>query len=187
MPIGNVYATGNIIGFIEKHHLKNRKLNVLDVGCGIGHNGFIFREMFEIRYRRLKPKDWIHRIEAIEIFEGYRNPVWEYFYDEVMVCDCLKTVPLLQKRNYDIVFATEILEHFEKEQMYFLLDKLIERVTDDGSIVITIPVGREKAVLKQKEFFGNVYETHRSYLTIKDFEKYHIKDKVNDGIFVIGR
>ena len=187
MPIGNAYATGNVIAFIEQYHLKNKKLKVLDVGCGIGHNGFIFREMFEIRYSRLKPKDWMHRIEAIEIFENYRNPVWDYAYDEVMIGDCLKVVPYLEDNKYDIIFATEILEHFEKEQMHSLLEKLIKKINVGGSIIVTIPVGEEKAVLEQKELFGNVYETHRSYLTIKDFERYHIKHKVNDGVFMIGR
>jgi len=83
VPIGNAYATGSITAFIEQNHLKNRRLNVLDIGCGIGHNGFIFREMFEIRYSRLNPEDWIHLIEAIEVFEDYRNPVWDYVYDKV--------------------------------------------------------------------------------------------------------
>ena len=128
MPIGNAYATGNIIAFIEQYHLKNKKLNVLDVGCGTGHNGFIFREMFEIRYCRLNPIDWMYRIEAVEIFGDYRNPVWDYVYDEVMVCDCLKALPLLKNDKYDIVFATDVLEHFEKEEMRFLLDKLIEKL-----------------------------------------------------------
>jgi len=39
--------------------------------------------MFEIRYSRLNPEDWIHLIEAIEVFEDYRNPVWDYVYDKV--------------------------------------------------------------------------------------------------------
>ncbi len=187
MPIGNAYATGNIIAFIEQYHLKNKKLNVLDIGCGMGHNGFIFREMFEIRYCRLNPIDWMHRIEAVEIFGDYRNPVWDYVYDEVIVCDCLKALPLLKNDKYDIVFATDVLEHFEKEEMRFLLDKLIEKLTDDGSLIISIPVGEKKALLAQKELFGNVHETHRSYLTIKDFERCYIKHKVNDGVFMIGR
>lgn len=187
MPIGNAYATGNIIAFIEQYHLKNKKLNVLDVGCGIGHNGFIFREMFEIRYSRLNPKDWIHRVEAIEIFEDYRNPVWDYVYDKIMIGDCIQLSPLLEDEKYDIIFATEILEHFERNQMHNLLSTLIKKITDEGSIVITIPVGEEKAILEQKDLFKNVHETHRSYLTIKDFERYKIKHKVNDGIFMIGR
>lgn len=187
MPIGNAYATGNIIAFIEQNHLKNKKLNVLDIGCGMGHNGFIFREMFEVRYSRLKPKEWMHRVEAIEVFEDYRNPVWDYVYDKVMICDCLKTIPLLEDEKYNIVFATEVLEHFEKEEVHFLLDKLLNKLTADGSIIITIPVGEEKAVLQQKNLFGNVHETHKSYLTIKDFDRYDIKHKVNDGIFMIGK
>lgn len=186
MPIGNAYATGNIIAFIEQHHLNNKKLNVLDIGCGIGHNGFIFREMFEIRYCRLKPKDWMHRVEAIEVFENYRNPVWDYVYDKVIVSDCLKAISLLDKK-YDIIFTTEVLEHFQKKQLYSLLDKLIEKLTDDGSIIITIPLGEEKAILEQKELFGNIYEIHQTYLTIKDFERYNIKHKINDGIFMIGK
>jgi len=187
VPVGNAYATGNIVAFIEQYHLNNKKLNVLDIGCGIGHNGFIFREMFEIRYSRLKPKDWMHRVEAIEIFEDYRNPIWNYVYDQVKIYDCLKAVPFLEDRKYDIIFATEVLEHFEKEKMYLLLEGLIKKLTDDGSIIITIPVGDKKAVLTQKGVFGNAHETHRSYLTFEDFEKYNIKHKVNDGIFMIGR
>ena len=187
MPIGNAYATGNIIAFIEQWHLKNKSLNVLDVGCGIGHNGFIFREMFEIRYSRLKPEDWMHRVEAIEIFEEYRNPVWDYVYDKKIIGDCLKIVPSLNDKKYDIIFATELLEHLDREEIYFLLDKLLEKLTDDGSIIITIPLGEEKAVLEQKALFGNIHETHRSYLTIKDFQRYNIKHRVNDGIFMIGR
>ncbi len=186
MPIGNAYATGNIIAFIDRHHIKNKSLNVLDVGCGIGHNGFIFREMFEIRYARLKPEAWMHRIEAIEVFEGYRNPVWDYVYDKVQICDCLEAIPRLDNK-YDVIFATEILEHIERKKLYFLLDNLIEKLTDDGSIIITIPVGEKEAVLAQKELFGNVYETHRSYLTIKDFQKYNIKHKINDGVFMVGK
>lgn len=187
MPIGNAYATGNIIAFIEQYHLKNKRLHVLDIGCGIGHNGFIFREMFEIRYSRLKPKDWMHRVEAIEIFRDYRNPVWDYVYDKVMISDCIKMVPLLEDEKYDIIFATEVLEHFKMEQALFLLDKLIKKLSNDGSIIITIPVGEEKTVLEQKDLFGNIHETHKSYLTIRDFERYHIKHKVNDGVFMIGR
>ena len=187
MPIGNAYATGNIIAFIEQHHLKNKKLDVLDVGCGIGHNGFIFREMFEIRYLRLKPKDWMHRVDAIEIFRDYKNPVWDYAYDNIFICDCLKALPLLEDKKYDIIFATEILEHFQKDQVHYLLDGLMKKITDDGSIIITIPVGEEEAVLEQKELFKNKHETHKSYLTVKDFGKYHIKHKVNDGVFMIGR
>ncbi|MBL7198222.1 MAG: class I SAM-dependent methyltransferase [Candidatus Omnitrophica bacterium] len=187
MPIGNVYATGNIVAFIEQYHLKNKKLNLLDIGCGIGHNGFIFREMFEIRYLRLKPKDWMHHIVAVEIFENYRNPVWDYVYNEVMVCDCARIVPYLEDNKYDIIFATEIFEHFQKEQMHLLLDELLKKLTIDGSVIITIPIGEEKAILEQKDLFGNLNETHRSYLTIKDFEQYNIKHKVNNGIFMLGR
>ena len=186
MPIGNAYATGNIIAFIEQYYLKNRKLNVLDIGCGIGHNGFIFREMFDIRYLRLKPKNWLHWVEAIEIHQDYRNPIWDYFYNKVTLGDCLEIIPVLDK-EFDIVFATEILEHFEKEQAYFLLDNVLKKLDHDGSVIITIPLGNEKAILEQKDLFGNIHEKHRTYLTIDDFKKYSIKHKVNDGIFMIGQ
>jgi 2-polyprenyl-3-methyl-5-hydroxy-6-metoxy-1,4-benzoquinol methylase len=186
MPIGNAYATGNIIAFIEQHYLKNRKLDVLDIGCGIGHNGFIFREMFDIRYLRLKPKDWLHWVEAIEIYQDYRNPIWDYFYNKVTVGDCLEIIPVLDK-EFDIVFATEILEHFEKGQVYLLLDNLFKKLNQEGSVIITIPLGNENAILEQKELFGNIHEEHRTYLTIDDFKKYSIKHKVNDGIFMIGK
>jgi len=187
VPIGNAYATGNIITFIEQHHLCDKRLHVLDIGCGIGHNGFIFREMFEIRYLRLEPNNWLHRVEAIEIFVDYKNPVWQYVYDQVMICDCLKVAPLLEDKKYDIIFATEILEHLDKRKIYYLLDTLLKKITDEGSIIITIPLGEKKEVLKQKALFGNIHETHKSYLNINDFEKYYLKHKVNNGVFMIGR
>lgn len=186
MPIGNAYATGSIISFIENNHIANERLNILDVGCGIGHNGFIFREMFEIRYMRLKPEDWMHRIEAIEVFAPYKNPVWDYVYNMVWVSDCLKGVQFLRDGYYDIIFATELLEHLKKEAIYFLLDKLLEKLRKNGSIVITIPVGDKSEIMRQKTVFGNPYEAHQTYLTIKDFKKYNIRHKVNDGIFMIG-
>ncbi|MBD3272326.1 MAG: methyltransferase domain-containing protein [Elusimicrobia bacterium] len=187
MPIGNAYATGTIIAFIEQYHLKNKTLNVLDVGCGIGHNGFVFREMFEIRYARLKPEEWMHHITAIEIFQGYKNPTWDYVYNTVIIGNCLTEVPYLKNERYDIIFATEILEHLERKDMYSLLDELLHMITDDGSIIITIPVADKEAFLSQKDLFGNINETHKNYVTIKDFKKYYIKHAVNDGIFMIGK
>lgn len=186
MPIGNAYATGSVIFFIEQHHINNERLNVLDVGCGIGHNGFIFREMFEIRYMRLKPVDWIHRVEAIEIFARYQNPVWDYVYNKVMVCDCLKNAHALKDGYYDIIFATELLEHLTKEQAYSLLDELLKKLKKDGSVIITIPFGEESEIMKQKAVFDNPYEVHRTYLTMKDFKRYRVKHKVNEGVFMIG-
>ncbi|MFC1804692.1 class I SAM-dependent methyltransferase [Candidatus Omnitrophota bacterium] len=187
MPIGNAYATGNIIAFIDQYHVKNKALTVLDIGCGMGHNGFIFREMFDIRYMRLKPKDWTHSLEGIEVFEDYRNPVWDYYYNKVTVEDCLKVLPALADAKYDIIFATEILEHFEKEKVYELLDLLLTKITADGSIIITIPTSKKEAVLAQKNAHGNVHETHRTYLQFEDFQRYHIRYKVNNGIFMISK
>ena len=187
MPIGNAYATGAIISFIEKNHILGKKLNVLDLGCGIGHNGFIFREMFEIRYLRLRPKQWLHRLEGIEIFKGYKNPIWEYYYDEVMIEDCLKLAPTLKDGNYDTIFATELLEHFKKDQAHFLVNNMLKKLNRKGSLIITIPVGAKNEVLKQRAVFKNIHETHRSYLTIKDFAYYHIKHKVNNGVFMLGK
>jgi len=99
----------------------------------------------------------------------------------------LKAAPFLEEKKYDIVFATELLEHFEKKHMYYLVDTLLEKIAEEGSIIVTIPVGDKESVLEQKDLFGNIHETHKSYLTIKDFEKYYIKSKVNSGIFMIGR
>jgi len=186
MPIGNAYATGNIIAFIEQYYLRNKKLTVLDIGCGIGHNGFIFREMFDIRYMRLKPKDWLHWVEAIEVHGDYKNPVWDYVYNQVTIGNCLKVIPGIDKK-FDVILATEILEHFDKKDAYLLLDTLLEKLKEGGSIIVTIPVGDKDSILEQKELYGNVHEEHKTHLTFADFTKYSIRHKVNDGIFMIGQ
>ena len=150
MPIGNAYATGELISFIEQNHIFEQSINALDLGCGIGHNGFIFREMFEIRYLRLQPKEWMHRMEGIEIFEGYKNPVWDYFYDKVTIGDCLKLIGNLMDDNYDVVFATELLEHFEEDKVYFFVENILKKLNKGGSLIITVPVGKGEEVLKQQ-------------------------------------
>src|SRR4051812_16897165 len=58
---------------------------VLDFGVGNGQFGLQLRQCLDIGHGRLKPEDWRATIEGIEIFEEYRNPIWDYFYDKVHV------------------------------------------------------------------------------------------------------
>jgi len=56
--------------------------------------GVVVREYLEFWYGRLRREDWKVRLEGIEIFRDYRNPLWDT-YDAVYVADALETLPKL--------------------------------------------------------------------------------------------
>lgn len=136
--------------------------SILDVGVGFGGNGVLFRQYTDIRHGRYKK--WKTRIDGIEIFSGYKNPIWKYIYDKIFIGNALS---LIQKmNNYDIIFLGDILEHLTKDEALKLLNKCIKKA-NKSVIVITPATFRHnlEAGLKWK----NPHEVHRCFLEDKDF------------------
>lgn len=133
---------------------------VLDVGVGMGAYGFLLRQYLDVGQERIHRPDWRVRIDGVEVFEGYRNPVWDYAYDRVVLDDVRAVLPSLGR--YDLVLLNDVLEHFERETARALLRDVLSR---SAAVVATTP-NRE---YPQGAWAGNEAETHRSLLDATDF------------------
>jgi hypothetical protein len=150
--------------------------STLDIGVGNGTYGFLIRQHFDIASGRINKEQWQLRIDGIEVFEGYKNPIWDYYYDKVTIGDALQIVGEIG--HYDLVFLGDVIEHFTKEDGLRLIDKLFEK-TD--VIIISTPFFD----YPQGPLYGNIHETHLSYWGIEDFKQYFFKTIRLNTCFVI--
>ena len=140
-----------------------RPRSVLDVGVGIGQYGLQLRQILDIGQGRLRRDEWVTRIDGIELFEGYRNPVWDYFYDAVHIGDCRQFLGDTSQQ-YDLIVLCDVIEHFEREEALHLLELLRAR---GQWVVVTTPAGH----YPQDAVFGNAGEIHRSEWRMDDFRR----------------
>ena len=127
---------------------------VLEIGTGTGKFGALVREYTDIWYRRLHQQDWRTRIHGIEIFSGYRNPLWG-LYDSVMIGDATKLIdmPQLLLPCYDLILMTEVLEHLSKETGKMMLAKCLQKA---NIFIFSFTNSPQDAA------FGNEHERHIS-------------------------
>jgi len=144
-------------------HLCQRVLDIqpksiLDVGCGFGSKGVLFREYTDIWNLRYDKEKWETRIDGVEIFEKYICSLQKEIYDKIYIGDIL-TIDI---KSYDLIYLGDVLEHFTTEDGKKLLEKLILK---SKHLIIATPL----KVFEQSEILGNIYETHKSQWTPEDF------------------
>lgn len=160
MPFSQSSQISNIVQYIEKVN----PCSVLDVGVGMGQYGFLSRinlehlNLFHIEGNQgwLRPRqEWRVRIDGIEGCEVYRTPVHDYCYNRIMIGDALELLPTLPDKEYEMVLAIDILEHFTKPEGLFFLSHL-KRVASKAVLLST-----PKEFIPQ-QVDANPYENHRS-------------------------
>jgi hypothetical protein len=159
MPQSDHWALPWVIETVMRMEPKS----VLDVGVGNGQYGIHLRQLLDIGPGRLTKAEWTTRLDGIELFEAYRNPIWAYCYDEVHIGDCRQILERLD-RNYDLILICDVIEHFEREEALRLLDVLRRRAK---WVIVTTPNGP----YTQGTVFGNEGEIHRSEWRPKDFQR----------------
>jgi hypothetical protein len=137
--------------------------SILDFGAGSGEYGFLARQLLDISQGRLTRPEWRRRIDGVEIFPKYDNPLWHYYYSKFTIgdgCDIIKSPPF----NYDLILICDVLEHFERDEALATLEAARAA---SSSVIVTMPAGR----YPQGAVFGNDAETHRSEWNPTDLEK----------------
>ena len=152
-----------------------RPQSVLDIGIGNGSYGLLIRQNLDIAKGRLKKDQWITKIDGIEVFENYKNPLWDYFYDSISIGNVLGMKELIA--HYDLILLCDVIEHFTKEEGLQLLDQLLEKT---NYLIISTP----KKNYPQGEVLGNIYETHLSNWDIHDFMNYPNKTITVNQCFI---
>ena len=139
--------------------------SILDIGIGFGKYGLLFRDQLEIPFMRYEKNNWKVKIDGVEVFETYHNPVYDFAYDKVYFGDILKIVDTLQ--NYDCITLIDVLEHFSKEEGLLLIEKLVHHC--NKGVIVSTPFYPDP----QSDYLGNTFEQHKSVWSIVDFEHFN--------------
>jgi hypothetical protein len=156
MPTSNLEHSPAVMHFLGAL----QPLRILDIGIGCGIYGFLIRQYCEIMHGRFKKSDWQLQIDGVEIYEAYRNPVWDYAYDKVHVVDIRKIVNNLGM--YDVVLCIDVLEHFILEEARQLSRDLLSHT---AVLIATTPSHK----YTQGAWGGNEAERHLCFLKPRDF------------------
>jgi hypothetical protein len=137
--------------------------SIIDIGVGFGKWGVVAREYLEAWNGRFRREEWQVRIEGIEIFEGYRNPVWAAAYDKVHVGDASQVLNTLGQ--FDVGLICDVIEHIEKPTGRDLINQLLAHCQ---TVILTTPL----SFWPQGEEHGNVSEKHLCLWQPEDFSGY---------------
>lgn len=157
--------------------------SILDIGVGFGKYGVLMRELMELPFERYDKEKWKLRIDGVEAFEGYRNVLHEFAYDQIYYEDITNLADQLS--SYDVILMMDVLEHFDKDKGMELLQFLVKKTKK--AILISTP----KYPDSQTSYLGNQYEEHKSRWTNLDLSDFDFSSEVvdvgNNGaqIFVI--
>jgi hypothetical protein len=133
-----------------------RPESILDVGLGNGKLGFFARDYLDVMLgERYKKIEWQLRLDGIEVFADYIQEHQKAIYNQIHIGDAYDIIDRLD--NYDVVIMGDVLEHFEKEKGWRLLDKCFAHASK--AVFLFVPLGKGWV---QPAIYGNPYETHRS-------------------------
>ncbi len=133
--------------------------SILDIGCGNGRYGFLFREILDWNWGRLKKEDWQTKIFGIEPWGEYITQIHRYVYDVISTVDWLD-YDLTDR--YDLAFMGDVLEHFAEGDWQRALMKT--RKCSKTTIVVS---PNWTGSINQGAWGGNEFERHRVELSPK--------------------
>ena len=138
---------------VVKEAVRMRPRSVLDLGVGFGKYGVLLREKLDIEPGRVTRDRWLVRIDGVEGFERYYNPIYSFVYNHLWIEDLSKDPN--KYCGYDLVLLIDSLEHLEKS----LGRELLERLRlNNRHLVVSCP----NCDCPQGAVNGNEYERHRA-------------------------
>ena len=140
--------------------------SVLDIGVGFGKYGVLLREALEVAFGRYSKSAWQTRLDGVEAFVGYRNPIHEFVYDKIWYQD-IRTA-LEELPDYDVILLVDVLEHFSKAEGVALLRALLSLARK--FVLVSTPLYPDR----QSSYLGNDYEVHKSRWHVLDFAEFDI-------------
>lgn len=156
MPFSNQDSIPTVLHFAQL--LAPRR--VLDAGVGVGMYGLLLRTSLDIVHERYERALWKLRLEGLDIFPAYHNPVWDYAYDKIHIAD-VRTVEFAPD-SFDLVVINDVLEHLTEAEAIACVQRLLAFAP---VVILTTPVKH----IPQGAWGGNPHETHRSVLSARQF------------------
>lgn len=121
--------------YYGKYLPENFNTNILDLGCGSGD--FIYW-LIEKGFKNVKGIDISEENIQLGLNLGINN------------LECISIFDFLKKNliTYDLIILRDVLEHFEREETYQLINKLYGTLNNEGRIIIQTPNGQSPLVGK---------------------------------------
>ncbi len=158
MPSSDINNIAPILAILQNC----RPASVLDLGCGYGKYGYLSREYLDVQSGRLTPDQWRTRIVGVDAFAAYRNPIWDFVYNETHIGKAEEVLPTLG--DFDLIIMADIIEHFPKEAAESLVAQALKQCR---TLVISTPAG----FMPQGALCGNEHERHHIVFTGANFPK----------------
>ncbi len=158
MPVSAIDNLFPVADFIRDLRPKS----VLDVGIGFGLYGALCRQILDIAEGRYERSVWQARICGVDTCAEYRNPLWDYVYDEVVIGnaeDVLERLPAT-----DVALLCDVIEHFPKQAGLELVESLLAKaeclivstplvlMTEENSYTARNPKERHLSIWEQRDF-----------------------------------
>jgi predicted TPR repeat methyltransferase len=137
---------------MELERIMKDGLSVLDVGCGSDS---------PLKY--LKNKSY--RVGVDGFSPSIKKSKKQCIHDEYIRMDICKIDKKIKENSYDVVLASDVIEHFSKKEGRILLKKM-EKIAR-RKVVIFTPNG----FLAQGRYEDNPWQVHRSGWTPKEMTK----------------
>jgi len=164
------------IPYVMDHVRTEAPKSILDVGVGFGKYGVLCRELLDVSNGRYHRDEWQVRIDGVEAYAGYRNPIYDHVYDSVFYQDIRELACKLPV--YDVVLLVDVIEHMSKQEGLSLVNELLQHTRK--ALLISTPL----YPAPQGDAEQNCYERHCSRWTPLDFRafdfSYHVVP-VGDG------
>ncbi|MGC4378833.1 glycosyltransferase [Fictibacillus sp. Mic-4] len=160
MPTSWYQAVSQLIDLV----VQDNPQSILDVGVGFGKYGVLLREALDIPHERYSKEQWQVKIDGVEGFSGYQNPIHSYVYNQMYYGNIVNLIDQLGK--YDTILLIDVLEHFQKDEGLRLIASLLEHA--NKSLIISTPIYPGE----QKEYIGNQLEEHKSRWSIVDLVEF---------------
>lgn len=156
MPTSDV----GLVPVVVREMQRLQPRSVLDIGVGFGKWGYLAREYLEVWQGRLSRREWTIRVDGIEAFPAYRNPLWDWVYDNIHLGDVRQLVDTVG--SYDLVLMCDVIEHMDKPSAASVVRALFKR---SRTMIVTTPT----TFWAQEAENGNPFERHVSFWHPIDF------------------
>lgn len=167
MPSSDPITIPKVLRLVELIQPKS----ILDVGCGNGRYGFLFREILDWNYGRMAQGDWETYIFALDAEKDYFSTIHHYVYHNGFAEEWLSwdPAPLLRQLSeagkvgqpiFDLIFLGDVLEHFPegKWQRALMKAKQFSKFT-----IVVCP--NWHGSIAQEAWGGNEFERHHVVLS----------------------
>ena len=165
MPTCDPATIFPVIKTVMEINRRQRIASILDVGCGMGKWGMLFREYLEGWWlHHYKREMWKIRLDGVDVFEDYFQPWHRALYDHLFAFDLReRPFPPEMIGPYDLVYLGDTIEHLKKDEGHRLLRDLKFR-----TCIISTPT----KLLPHRQGRPNPFLEHLSLWTVEDFKPY---------------